>query len=33
MYLCGSYFLDHWDSIDFEDKRKAADGMYKEESE
>ena len=21
-----SYFLDHWDSIDFEDKRKAADG-------
>ena len=22
-----SYFLDHWDSIDFEDKRKAADGL------
>ena len=22
-----SYFLDHWDSIDFEDKRKSADGL------
>ena len=22
-----SYFLDHWDSIDFDDKRKAADGL------
>lgn len=22
-----SYFLDHWDSIDLEDKRKAADGL------
>ena len=22
-----AYFLDHWDSIDFEDKRKAADGL------
>ena len=22
-----SYFLDHWDSIEFDDKRKAADGL------
>ena len=22
-----SYYLDHWDSIEFDDKRKAADGL------
>ena len=22
-----SYYLDNWDSIDFDDKRKAADGL------
>ena len=26
-YIPVSYYLDNWDSIDFDDKRKAADGL------